>query len=98
MLFHVKMVVNIPHDFDKKQADEVKLREKEYSRKLQESGKWIDIWRIVGEYANISIFEVNDLDELHQILSNLPLFSFMKIKVTPLCQHPSSIKINNPKK
>ena len=31
------------------------------------------------------------LDELHDTLSQLPLFPFMKISVTPLAQHPSSI-------
>jgi muconolactone D-isomerase len=29
--------------------------------------------------------------QLRQILTSLPLFPFMKITVTPLCHHPSSI-------
>jgi muconolactone D-isomerase len=28
---------------------------------------------------------------LHEILTSLPLFPFMQIKVTPLCCHPSAI-------
>jgi muconolactone D-isomerase len=28
---------------------------------------------------------------LHDILSALPLFPFMRVTVTPLCRHPSSI-------
>ena len=31
-------------------------------------------------------------DELHAILTSLPLFPFMTMKVTPLCRHPSSIR------
>jgi muconolactone D-isomerase len=30
-------------------------------------------------------------DELHSILSSLPLFPFMIMKVTALCRHPSSV-------
>jgi muconolactone D-isomerase len=46
---------------------------------------------VVGEYANYSVFDVESNDELHNTLSNLPLFPFMKITVTPLAKHPSSI-------
>jgi muconolactone D-isomerase len=47
---------------------------------------------VVGEYANYSIFDVESNDDLHMILSGLPLFPYMKIQVTPLAKHPSSIK------
>ncbi len=66
-------------------------REKAYSQELQRDGKWPHIWRIVGEYANYSIFDVDSNDELHHILSGLPLFPYMKIHVTPLAMHPSDV-------
>jgi len=50
------------------------------------------LWRIAGLYSNISVFDVENHDELHAILSQLPLFPFMKISVTPLAQHPSAIE------
>lgn len=46
---------------------------------------------MVGEYANVSIFDVASNDELHDLLSALPLFPYMDIKVTPLARHPSAI-------
>jgi len=73
------------------QANEIKAREKAYSQDLQRDGRWKSIWRVVGEYANYSIFDVSSNDELHQLLQGLPLFPFMKISVTPLAQHPSAI-------
>ncbi|MDH5855783.1 muconolactone Delta-isomerase [Lampropedia aestuarii] len=91
MLFLVHMIVNIPRDLPEEQANEIKLREKNYSQDLQRSGKWPHIWRVVGEYANYSIFDVESNDELHTLLSQLPLFPFMEIKVTPLAKHPSAI-------
>ncbi|GAC01373.1 MULTISPECIES: muconolactone Delta-isomerase [Gordonia] len=91
MLFHVRMDVNIPDDLDPDVRAETVAREKAYSQDLQRSGKWPHIWRIVGEYSNYSIFDVESNDELHTLLSGLPLFPYMDIKVTPLAKHPSDI-------
>ena len=91
MLFMVQMIVQIPSTLAPEVADEVKRREKEYSQQLQREGKWRHLWRVVGEYANVSIFDAKDNDELHTMLSSLPLFPYMEIKVKPLANHPSSI-------
>ncbi|MCA1867953.1 muconolactone Delta-isomerase [Agrobacterium genomosp. 3] len=92
MLFHVRMDVNIPRDLPAEEAAEIIAKEKAYSQDLQRIGKWRHIWRIAGEYANFSVFDVQDNAELHEVLSGLPLFKFMTIKVTPLLKHPSSIR------
>lgn len=86
------MQVNLPADLDPQVRDDLVGREKAYSQELQRNGKWPHIWRVVGEYANYSIVDVDTNDELHQLLSALPLFPYMKIRVTPLATHPSDIK------
>lgn len=91
MLFLVRMDVHIPHDLPAATVDDIKAREKAYSQQLQRDGRWRSIWRVVGEYANYSLFEVASNDELHQLLAGLPLFPYMQIKVTPLAAHPSAI-------
>jgi muconolactone D-isomerase len=91
MQFHVRMDVHIPHDADPKHIDKLRADEKARAQQLQRDGTWRHLWRIVGEYANISIFDVESSDELHELLTSLPLFPFMQIKVTPLCRHPSAI-------
>ena len=92
MLFHVRMDVRIPHDLDPDNRQQIVATEKAYSQQLQRSGKWPEIWRVVGEYANYSIFDVDSNDELHEILQNLPLFPYMDISVVPLAKHPSDVK------
>lgn len=92
MLFHVRMDVNLPTDVPADAATELRAREKAYSQELQRSGRWRHIWRIAGQYANYSIFDAKDNAELHELLTRLPLFPYMKISVTPLCRHPSSIR------
>ena len=91
MLFLVRMDVKIPHELPAAQVAEIKAREKTYSQELQRDGRWRSIWRVVGEYANYSLFDVASNDELHTLLSQLPLFPYMQIQVTPLAQHPSAI-------
>lgn len=90
-LFHVRMDVNIPRDLDPQVREDTVAREKAYSQELQRSGTWRELWRIVGQYSNISIFDVESGDELHELLSGLPLFPYMDIEVMALTRHPSRI-------
>lgn len=91
MLFLARMDVTFPAHLTDDQIAGFQAREKEYSASLQRSGKMQGLWRIVGEYANHSLFDVESNDELHQILSGFPMYAYMKIKVTPLAKHPNSL-------
>jgi len=92
VLFHVEMDVRIPPELAPEIADRLRATERARSQELQRSGKWRHLWRIAGRYANISVFDVDDPAELHELLSTLPLFPYMTITVTALCRHPSSIR------
>ncbi|MBB3043506.1 muconolactone D-isomerase [Nocardioides soli] len=83
------MDVDLPADLPGR--EELLARELAYSQDLQRSGAWRHLWRIAGQYSNLSVFDVADNDALHDLLWNLPLFPFMRIDVTPLAHHPSSI-------
>ncbi|MBC2660166.1 muconolactone Delta-isomerase [Novosphingobium flavum] len=91
MLFMVRMDVHVPHDFDRDAFEALKAREKARAEELQRSGTWRHLWRIAGQYANVSIFDVADAGELHELMLSLPLFPFMTTEVTALCRHPSAI-------
>lgn len=91
MLFHVRLDVSIPHDFDLATRERLLADEKKRAQELQEQGIWLHLWRVVGRYSNISLFEVESPDQLHEILWTLPLFPFMQVEVTTLTHHPSSI-------
>ncbi|ALO39912.1 muconolactone Delta-isomerase [Alcaligenes faecalis] len=91
MLYLVHMIVDIPDSLPAEEAARIKAEEKAYSQDLQRSGKWPHIWRVVGQYANYSVFDVESNEELHNLLSALPLFPYMQISVTPLATHPSAI-------
>ncbi len=91
MLYCVHMDVRPPSDMDPERFERLKSEEKARAQELQREGKWRHLWRVAGRYANISIFDVASNDELHAILSGLPLFPFMEITVTPLARHPSAV-------
>lgn len=93
MLFAVTMDVHLPADMDESVRADLVSREKAYSQELQRSGVWPHIWRCVGKYSNLSIFDVDSNQTLHDILSKLPLFPYMTIEVTPLATHPSDINL-----
>jgi len=91
MLFLVHMQVTIPADADPHRVDRMKADEKALSQRLQQEGTWRHLWRVVGQYANYSVFDVDGPAQLHDVLSRLPLFPYMEIEVDALCRHPSSI-------
>jgi muconolactone D-isomerase len=92
VLFAVRMEVHLPADMDPGVRAQLLEKEKAYSQELQRAGKWPHIWRIAGQYANLSILDVSGNAELHDLLWNLPLFPYMTIDVTALAPHPSDIR------
>jgi muconolactone D-isomerase len=91
MLFLAQMEVRIPHEVDRVLVEKLKAEEKARAQALQRSGEWRHLWRVAGRYANVSVFDVESVDRLHELLSTLPLFPFLDIRVTPLATHPSAI-------
>ena len=91
MLFMAEMEVRLPPDMPSRQAAELRASEREYSQALQRDGRWPHLWRVAGRYANVSILDVTSIDELHELLSGLPLFPYLDIRVTPLTRHPNAI-------
>jgi muconolactone D-isomerase len=92
VLYHVRMDVRPPHGIDPAEFEKLKAAEKARAQGLQQEGTWVHLWRIAGQYSNISVFDVTDHDALHAILSTLPLFPFMHIEVMPLAAHPSAVE------
>lgn len=92
MLFAVRMDVKLPADMPAEAREDLLAREREYSQRMQRSGVWPHLWRIAGQYANLSVLDVESNQHLHDILSHLPLFPYMDIEATPLAQHPNALE------
>ena len=91
MRFMVEMSVNLPPAMPADDREALLAREREYSQAIQHDGRWEHLWRVAGRYANVSILTSSSPDELHEIVSGLPLFPYLDIRVTPLARHPNAI-------
>jgi len=91
MLFMVEMEVHVPAHLEKETFQALVTEEKARAKALQESGTWRHLWRVAGQYSNVSIFDVESPAALHELMLSLPLFPFMTTSVMALCRHPSSI-------
>lgn len=87
MLFLARMDVVFPDSMSNETKADFQDKEKAYSADLQRRGLMKGIWRVVGQYSNYSMYEVNVLDLLHSMFQGFPMFAYMTIKVTPLAQH-----------
>ena len=92
MIFQVEIDVVIPDTADRVMVRNLSQEESAKAKDLQRSGKWKHLWRVVGKRSNLSIFDVDNAEELHEILTSLPLYRFMTIRVRPLCRHPASVE------
>ncbi len=92
MLYCVMITVKLPADWSAAQIDDLKKREKERAIEMQQQGKFLHLWRVVGKMANISIFDCASNDELHELLTSLPMFPYFELTVVPLAKHTSSIR------
>jgi muconolactone D-isomerase len=90
MIFMLRIDVSLPPEMP--QADKDKLRERENARAMEliNEGTMLRIWRIVGRIANFSLWEAPTLEALHEKVSSLPMFPYMKVDVTPLINHPAT--------
>ncbi|MFA7944797.1 muconolactone Delta-isomerase [Pseudomonas brenneri] len=91
MLICTLMKVNIPADMPAEQLRDLRTRETARAQELQKEGKLRHIWRVAGQVANVTVWDVADNDEFHEIVSSLALFPYFDIQVIPLSRHPSDI-------
>lgn len=91
MILHVSMELKAGTGEDREEISARLDAEKLAVQKMQRASRIRHIWRMPGRRANISIFEVDDADELQEVLSSLPLYEFLDISVQPLARHPASL-------
>jgi len=70
--FLVRIETRLPQDLPEAQRAQLLDAESARGRELLESGKLRRIWRVPGRTANVSLYDVADADELHELLSSLP--------------------------
>lgn len=89
MEFLVHASVQIPANLDPERLAELRAAEAGRAAELAALGHLERIWRVPGRYANRGIWRAADATELHELLTSLPLFPYMRFEVEALARHPS---------
>lgn len=92
MLYCTRIDVHIPPDMSAAAVTDLRERETARALILQEEGVLVHLWRIAGQMANISVWDCKDHDDLHAVLTSMPLFPYFRIEVIPLARHPSALR------
>jgi len=65
------------------------LRMRDYAQPLEEQGKVIGRYHIVGSHGGAWIYDVSSNDELEMLLAQSPVYNFAHFKVYPLADMTS---------
>ena len=87
MEFLARIEQHISPEMDPDRLAAVKAAERQRGEELVAAGTLRRIWRIPGRRAVMALYRVEGPDELHEVLSSLPLFPWMDIEVTALGGH-----------
>jgi muconolactone D-isomerase len=88
MEFLLNISIGFTADQDQETRDRLLAEEHKEAEVLKRRGALVRIWRVPGSTDNWSVWRATDATQLHEIVSALPLFPWMKIEVHALAAHP----------
>jgi muconolactone D-isomerase len=91
MEFLVRIQVGLPVDMPAAERERLLEAEAARARELMANKNLLRIWRVPGRQANVSLYEATDATELHGIISSLPLWPWIEVRVEPLATHPLEV-------
>ncbi len=89
MEFLVEIDVQWPPDGDPQRRAQLVEAETKRAAELAAKGILKRVWRIPGRWANFGLWEASDATALHEAISSLPFFPWLKVVVRPLAVHPN---------
>lgn len=87
MEFLVNIEIDWPPDASPVERDRLFEAEIARGRELAAAGVMKRLWRVPGRWANWGLWEAEDATALHEAVSSLPLWPWMRIVVHPLARH-----------
>lgn len=88
MLFLLHMQTRIPEDMPAPQRQALTAQERDHAVELMRRGVLRRIYRVVGDTANFSIWDVPDRATLDAELQALPTAAYKQVVVTAIEAHP----------
>lgn len=91
MIILANITIHLPSTLEPTTVAALQAAEHAQAIAYQQEGKLRALWRVVGRYANVSLWDVASPEELHDLLQQLPLFPYMTVDLTLLARHPSAV-------
>lgn len=89
MRFLVEISIELPPALPADERGTLAAAELERGRELKAAGAIVSIWRVPGApLRNVGVWEAAGATELHDLISSLPMFPYMRTNVTALGHHP----------
>ena len=89
MQFLVEFEITLPPDDGSPERQELLKRERARATEIAAQGHFKHIWIIPGRRARISVWEVEDAKQLHDLHASLPASYWTDVKVRPLVERPT---------
>ena len=81
-------LIALPPDMDPGERARLTEAEAVRGRELIAAGSLRRIWRVPGRQANVAVYAAIDATELHALITSLPLWPWMNVRVEALAVHP----------
>ena len=88
MEFLVNIQINWPLDMDPAFKEEISQAERRHAAGLIERGHLVRMWRVPGRTENWGLWRAADATQMHDIISNLPVWPWMDVTVHAMAVHP----------
>jgi len=87
--FLVEIAIDLPPGLSTEERGRLAAAELERGRELRSASVIVSIWRVPGApLRNVGVWEAPGATELHDLISSLPMFPYMRTNVTALADHP----------
>ncbi|HET6503770.1 MAG TPA: muconolactone Delta-isomerase family protein [Amycolatopsis sp.] len=92
MEFLVRQQNNSAQALSPDEREALRTRERARAQELREAGILVKIWRVLGSADSIALYQAPDADALHEALTSLPMYPWMRFQIEPLVTHPQEKK------
>ncbi|QBE48411.1 muconolactone Delta-isomerase [Leucobacter triazinivorans] len=86
--FLVNIEIHWPRDLGDETIRRLSVDERAMAAELGAAGRLVRMWRVPGRRENWGLWRARDATELHETLSTLPVWPYMRVTVHPLAEHP----------
>ncbi|MGI8311916.1 muconolactone Delta-isomerase [Saccharopolyspora hattusasensis] len=88
MEFLININITWPSDMASEEIERISQKERHLAAQLAESGHLVRMWRVPGRRENWGLWRAADATEIHDVISRLPVWPYMQVKVISLAEHP----------